>query len=170
MFIICLNLYMRFIRNTFLTFIDTYGLFKQVKPKCIAEAFINLTESLLMVGPLEMGIYGVLLGTFISNITTNFWYEPYLIFKKFDVRLRQYFILFVEYFSLTIISAGVMSWICNDFISISGWTGFIVKVIVTCLGINIFYIAVFIKTDEFKYFWGILKARIVRLKPNGEKK
>ena len=169
-FIICLNLYMRFIRNTFLTFIDTYGLFKQVKPKCIAEAFINLTVSLLMVGPLKMGIYGVLLGTFISNITTNFWYEPYLLFKKFNVRLRQYFMLFAEYFSLTIISAGVMSWICNDLISISGWAGFIVKVIVTCLGINIFYIAVFIKTDEFKYFWEILKARIVRLKPNGEKK
>ena len=169
-FIICLNLYMRFIRNTFLTFIDTYGLFKQVKPKCIAEAFINLTVSLLMVGPLKMGIYGVLLGTFISNITTNFWYEPYLLFKKFNVRLRRYFMLFAEYFSLTIISAGVMSWICNDLISISGWAGFIVKVIVTCLGINIFYIAFFIKTDEFKYFWEILKARIVRLKPNGEKK
>ena len=45
-----------------------------------------------------------------------------------------------------------------------------ILIIVTCLGINIFYIAVFIKTDEFKYFWGILKARIVRLKPNGEKK
>lgn len=64
-----------------LTFNDTYGMFKQLKPKCIAEAIINLTVSLLFVGPMKMGIYGVLLGTFVSNITTNFWYEPYLLLK-----------------------------------------------------------------------------------------
>lgn len=31
-FIVCLNLYMRLIRNTFLTFNDTYGMFKQLEP------------------------------------------------------------------------------------------------------------------------------------------
>ena len=100
-----------------------YGLFKQVKPKCIAEAIINLTVSLFMVGPLKMGIYGVLLGTFISNITTNFWYEPYLLFKKFDIQLRQYFILFAEYFSLTIISIGIIliEWSLGSPFKKNGW-------------------------------------------------
>lgn len=158
--IICLNLYMRFIRNTFLTFIDTYGLFNQIKLKCIAEAIINFTVSLFMVGPLKMGIYGVLLGTFVSNISTNFWYEPYILFKKFGVKMREYFILFGEYLSLTVISAGAMFLVCNRWITFSGWYGFGVKIIVTCICINLFYMIVFRKTDEFQYFFKILKIKM----------
>ena len=161
-FIVCLNLYMRLIRNTFLTFNDTYGMFKQLKPKCVAEAIINLTVSLLFVVPMKMGIYGVLLGTFVSNITTNFWYEPYLLFKKFGVSLKEYFLLFGEYILLTAISAGTMFWVCNYVITLSGWIGFILKVAVTCICINMFYIVVFVRTDEFKYFLGIVKAKIKR--------
>ena len=161
-FMICLNLYMRLIRNTFLIFIDTYGMFKQLKPKCIAEAIINLLVSIFFVGPLEMGIFGVLLGTFVSNITTNFWYEPYLLFKKFGERLKQYFLLFGIYILLTVVSAGLMFWICNYIIVFDGWVGFFFKVIVTCICINMFYIVVFSGTDEFKYFIGIVKAKIKR--------
>lgn len=161
-FIVCLNLYMRLIRNTFLTFNDTYGMFKQLKPKCIAEAIINLTVSLLFVGPMKMGIYGVLFGTFVSNITTNFWYEPYLLFKKFGVSLKKYFLLFGEYILLTAISAGTMFWVCNYVIALNGWIGFILKVAVTCVCINLFYIVVFARTDEFKYFLEIVEAKIKR--------
>ncbi|NJP41554.1 sugar translocase [Oscillospiraceae bacterium HV4-5-C5C] len=161
-FIVCLNLYMRLIRNTFLSFNDTYGMFRQLKPKCIAEAIINLTVSLLFVTSLKMGIYGVLLGTFISNITTNFWYEPYLLFNKFGVSLKKYFLPFGEYILLTAISAGTMFWLCNSVITFGGWLGFIFKVVITCIGINLFYTAVFARTDEFKYFLGIIKARIIR--------
>lgn len=137
-------------------------MFKQLKPKCIAEAIINLTVSLLFVGPMKMGIYGVLLGTFVSNITTNFWYEPYLLFKKFGVSLRKYFLLFGEYILLTAISAGTMFWVCNYVITLNGWIGFIFKVAVTCICINLFYIVVFARTDEFKYFLKIVKAKIKR--------
>ena len=159
--IICLNLYMRLIRNTFLTFNDTYGMFKQLKPKCVAEAIINLGVSLVFVGPMKMGIYGILLGTFISNITTNFWYEPYLLFtKKFKVSMRKYFFLFAEYFALTVISAGTSYWICNNVIHIDGWIGFFIKAIVVCGLINLFYIAVFARTVEFKYLLGIVKKKL----------
>lgn len=162
-FIICLNLYMRLIRNTFLTFNDTYGMFKQLKPKCIAEAAINFVVSLIMVGPLKMGIYGVLLGTFISNITTNFWYEPYLLYtKKFNVPMSKYFVLFAEYFVLTAISAGGSYWICNFLIDVGGWIGFVVKGIAVCVIVNLFYAIVFARTDEFKYLLGIVKAKIKR--------
>lgn len=34
-FIISLNMYMRYIRNTQLIFIDTYGLFQEIRIKCI---------------------------------------------------------------------------------------------------------------------------------------
>ena len=48
-FLIAFNLYMRYIRNTQLAYIDTYGLYWNIKIKCIAEAGINLGVSLLFV-------------------------------------------------------------------------------------------------------------------------
>lgn len=162
-FIICLNLYMRLIRNTFLTFNDTYGMFKQLKFKCVAEAIINLVVSLLFVGPVKMGIYGVLLGTFVSNITTNFWYEPYLLYtKKFHVRMYKYFAQFAEYMGITFLSAGCSYWICNYCIVLTGWIGFIFKAIVVCAFINVLYFILYARTEEFKYLWRIIKAKIVK--------
>ena len=55
-----------------------------------------------------------------------------------------------------------MFWICNYVIALSGWIGFFLKVAVTCICINLFYIVVFARTDEFKYFLGIVKAKIKR--------
>ena len=160
-FIICLNLYMRLIRNTFLTFNDTYGMFIQLRPKCIAEAIINLIASLILVGPMQMGIIGILLGTFISNITTNFWYEPYLLFtQKFKVRFSYYLVLFFKYILITLACGFFAYCICNYLIQIEGWGGFFIKAFFICIFVNMFYCGIFIKTEEFKYFFRILKNKI----------
>jgi len=160
-FIICLNLYMRLIRNTFLAFIDTYGLFKELRWKCIAEALINLITSLIFVINLDMGIYGVLLGTFVSNILTNFWYEPYLLFvKKFNVSLFQYFKLFFEYFLCTVFATLLAKVFCDYVVVISGWLGFAFKLISCCVIINGLYVLIFHKTSEFEYLLNVLKNRL----------
>lgn len=164
-FMICLNLYMRLIRNTFLTFNDAYGMFKQLKPKCIAEAVINLSVSLILVGPLNMGIYGVLLGTFVSNLTTNFWYEPYLLYRqKFSIPMKEYFSQFAEYFILTFICSGASYWISNVAIDIGGWIGFAVKVVIISVFVNLFYIIVFAKTDEFGYLISVIKQKFNKIR------
>jgi len=49
----------------------------------IAEAVINLTTSLLLVGPL--GLVGVALGTSIGKTLTTAWYIPYWICRKTDL-------------------------------------------------------------------------------------
>ena len=157
---ICLNLYMRLIRNTFITFNDTCGIFKQMRIKSLAEAIINLIVSVLFVGPFKMGIFGVLLGTFISNLCTNFWYEPYLLFRNiFKKPYRIYFTLFFEYLLLSVISAIFTTWIFFSAICVDGWPGFFIKLVVTCCLINLFYIIIFRNTKEFEYLVGIIKNR-----------
>lgn len=162
-FMICLNLYMRLIRNTFLTFMDTYGLFVELRPKCIAEAIINLVFSLILVGPLNLGVYGVLLGTFTSNILTNFWYEPYLLFvKKFNVSISVYFRLFLKYFCVMAISAVGCYLVCNRIILLEGWIGFFAKGVFCCIGINVFYFILFRKTEECRYFILLIKRKVLK--------
>lgn len=164
-FIICLNLFMRLIRNTFITFNDTYGHFVELRWKCIAEAAINLIVSIIFVLPLKMGIYGILLGTFISNITTNFWYEPYLLFvKKFHVGMKAYFLIFIKYVIVLLLGGASSYYICNYIILLNGWLGFIIKVIITCIIINVFIIAAYMKTEEFKYFSELVKKKFKKKK------
>jgi O-antigen/teichoic acid export membrane protein len=158
---VCINLYMRLMRNTFITFTDTYGLFAELKVKSVCEAIINLVVSLVLVGPCKLGIYGILLGTLISNMTTNFWYEPYLLFKeKFGVGIHVYFRMFASYFLVMAISAGMMYYICDILLAWNSWIAFFVKLIMCCVFINLVYVVVYGRTKEFAYFWKILKGKI----------
>lgn len=160
---VCLNLFMRLIRNTFLVFNDTYGHFVELQFKCIVEAIINLVVSLLLVLPFNLGIMGILVGTFISNILTNFWYEPFLLFKKtYGVGLHIYFGLFLKYFVVMSVSAGITYYVCNVLISMENWFGFLVKLLF-CFGfINLFYCVIYSKTDEFEYFKNLISKKLMR--------
>ncbi|MCM1235410.1 MAG: hypothetical protein NC489_35365 [Ruminococcus flavefaciens] len=162
-FLICLNLYMRLIRNTFLAFIDTYGLFVEIRIKCIAEASINLVASLIFIKIMRMGICGVLLGTFVSNILTNFWYEPYLLFvKKFDKKLTDYFCIFLKYFIVMMLSDFSMYCLGNYIICISGWGGFIIKGIMCCVVINVVFFAFYHRTVEFEYLIEVFRDKLLK--------
>ncbi len=161
--IICLNLYLRLIRNTCITFIDAYGLFAELKIKCIAEAIINLSVSLIFVIPCNMGIFGVLLGTFVSNSLTNFWYEPFLLYKKrFHVSLRSYFITFVYYFAVFCIGALALYYVCNMVLQMTTWMGFSIKLVICVFGINLFYVSVYHKFEEFHYFRNMILLRLLK--------
>lgn len=154
-FMICINLYMRLIRNTFLAFTDTFGLFIQLKWKSIFEAIINLVVSLIFVGPCKMGIVGVLLGTLISNLTTNFWYEPYLIFvKKFQKSWLIYLKKYMGYLFCLFI-AGTLSWIICSCLG-SGIISFALKGVISFIVINGTYLVFYFKTNEFSYMKSIV--------------
>lgn len=107
-FMIALNLFMRLIRNTFIMFNNAFGHFVELKKKNIIEPIINIVASLLFILVFKMGIIGVLLGTFVSNITTNFWFEPYLIFKKCQVSLKEYFKIAANYLLTSIVAGGLV--------------------------------------------------------------
>lgn len=152
-FIISLNLYMRLMRNTFLTFTDTYGLFVELKPKCIAEAVINLVVSLFFVLPCHMGIYGVLLGTFVSNITTNFWYEPYLIYvKKFGVPWLVFLRTFVGYTMTAGVGIIAVKALAH-FTCVFGRVPNFILMMAECLVvINAVYALFYGRTEEMRFF------------------
>lgn len=155
---VCLNFYMRFIRNTFISFTDSYGLFVEFKVKCVAEAIINFVVSLIFVWNLKLGIFGILLGTFVSNITTNFWYEPYILYtKKFNVSLKKYYFTFIKYFSITIIGIIPIRYICNILNRNLCWQIFILELFICIVFINLIYYFFFHKSDEFEYFLSMIK-------------
>ena len=161
---ICINLYMRLIRNTTIIFIDTYGLFWNSKWKCVAEALINLIASLMYLKIFDLGLVGVLLGTFTSNILTNFWVEPYIIYKnKFKINVKKYFISFFKYFFTAIIAATVAFGICNITVLNLKILEFILDFILSAIIINVIYIIMLYRSNEFKYLKDLVSTLIEKL-------
>ena len=68
------------IRMSLVTFTEAAGLFKETKICPIIEAVVNLILSLILVKPL--GIEGLLIGTFLALLISEFFIKPHIIFKK----------------------------------------------------------------------------------------
>lgn len=157
--LIAVNMYFRFIRNTFLLLQDTMGLFKEMQNKSIAEAVINLSASLFFVMYFETGLEGILLGTFISNITTNFWYEPWVIYKKIHAPYREYITTFIKYL-VAAVSSIVVAWLVTNFLILSTWLDFFLQLCISFLVINLFLTLIFYRSNEFLYFKDIICRRL----------
>ncbi len=76
--IICLNFYFQSMRELFLTYKSSLGLYWEDRKRPIIEGFTNLLTSIIL--GYFCGLNGILLGTLITSIFVNFMIEPRIIF------------------------------------------------------------------------------------------
>lgn len=156
-FIIVLNFYIFSMRNSSLIFKNAAGLFRPDRYKPLIESLLNVFFSVLFVK--TMGLKGVLLGTILSTILTSFWVEPYVIFKYiFKKGIRFYFVGYTYYLILLFL-AGLVTYEFIYVLNIFGFGGrnILLKVVECLLIPNTFFFLIFRKTQEFKYFFALLK-------------
>ncbi|MDE6461803.1 MAG: hypothetical protein K2L32_03390 [Muribaculaceae bacterium] len=79
-FIIALNQYIAGMLYSSYNYRQTMGLFTQGKTRPIISAILNIVLSIGFA--IYWGLPGVLWGTAITRLTTNAWYDPYIVFKK----------------------------------------------------------------------------------------
>ncbi|MBQ8526779.1 MAG: oligosaccharide flippase family protein [Clostridia bacterium] len=149
--IIVLNFYITGMRNTSITYINTYGLFWQIKYKSLIEAVINIVASMVLLIRFEMGIYGVLLGTTISTLFTNVWWEPYVVYKtKFKRSVMGYLLTLLGYTAVTCIVCAVSQYI-SLLLPEKGLLGVILRIAI-CLVADFGIITViFGRTENYRY-------------------
>lgn len=110
-FLIALNLGIVSLRKANLSFISALGLFWQMRYKALIESVVNLALSLFLVTQTTLGINGVLIGTILSNLLVNYWWEPLIIFKNgFEqsvggalIRQGEYYIALVGFLWLDVL-------------------------------------------------------------------
>ncbi|MGL5617132.1 MAG: lipopolysaccharide biosynthesis protein [Sarcina sp.] len=137
---------------------QTLGLFKYGKYRPVISAVLNIVISLILVG--KLGIAGVLLGTIITRVLTNLWYDPYLIYRKvFKKPLRDYFKKYFSYFFITIMASGATKVITDNFNS-NSFVNMAFKVIVAVVIFLLLAILAFIRTEEMQYLIKVIKRRI----------
>ncbi len=87
--VIVLNLYLNILMNPIWMFRETMGLFKQVRFIMLATAVLNIILSIIL-GNL-FGVPGILAATLIAKLMSQYWYEPKILFKKFNKPVRSFY-------------------------------------------------------------------------------
>lgn len=167
--LIMISFYLNRIRQASQILIDTCGLFWPIRWKSFIEATINLAVSILLAATFNLGINGVIIGTIISNITTNIWWEPYTVYKHtFHKPVKEYFVLFIKYFTVFI----AIYLICESLFYFlpTRLVGFLFKVCIALVLPNVVMVLIFHKTDEYQYLKNIARNIRIRLKSNLLKK
>lgn len=147
--IIVLNFYIYGMQNAVWTYRSAMGLFIYGKFRPLISGIMNIIISIVLAK--YCGILGVLLGTTITRLVTNVWYDPIIIFRYgFKKSVISYYIKYLQYFC-AFISSLIITWQISYIINGTGMVNFIVLLIVSCLIPSILFTLVFKKSKEFKY-------------------
>lgn len=79
-FIIAFNQYIGGMLYSAYNYRQTMGLFVQGKMRPIISAILNIVLSIIFA--IYWGLPGVLWGTAVTRLTTNVWFDPYIVFKR----------------------------------------------------------------------------------------
>lgn len=155
---ITISMFIIVIRNPIIIYIDSLGYFWDIRFKSLFEAAINLVASLIFLIYFNMGITGVLLGTIVSNLSTNIWWEPYIVYKKnFNRSLWSYFKLLIKPFIILVLLLTIDFSMDFKQIGSSGIPNLMLKgIYITLLVVLIFFISHF-NSKEQNYFISLAK-------------
>jgi len=162
----CVNFYLSTMQTVINMFKNSKGLFWHDRYKAIAEAVVNLVVSIILMR--FMGIIGVLLGTTISIVIVNVWYEPFVLFKHgFEANsVKRYM---TDYFRTYIFNVLLVIFVtAATFIPIyflpSGVFWLILKFAIGVIIPNVIMILIYWKSDKFKYCTNIVKSIVKKSK------
>ena len=144
------SFYVTGMRQSVLTFREAMGLYWYDRHKPLFESAINLAVSILLAKP--FGIVGIFIGTVVSTLSTCTWVEPYILFRHgFGAPVGKYFARYALNVLLTT-AAGIATWYVCALLPAAGFWPFVAKVLLCCVLPNLFFLLVYGKTSEFRYF------------------
>jgi len=157
-FVVVLNFFLRTMNHPVQTFKVAGGYFWNDRFRPIAEAAINLVASIIL-GRI-MGLPGILWGTAISAIATNFWVEPYVVFKH---NLKESSLsYFAEYGMFTVLTV-VLSYVTNLMVTLLPYGNifsFAVQCVICVIVPNLLLVILFWKKPEFVYAKDLILSKL----------
>lgn len=162
--VICLCMYFYALQmgNIRSTYTVSAGLWYQGRYRAVAETISNLVLNIVL-GKL-FGIYGIILGTFISLVIFNFIYGSQILFKYYfkNNKLLEFFKDHALYCMSTLIISGITYYL-TSFIILNGIIELIVKLLICIVVPNILYYVFYRKTKLYKISYDFIKTVILKL-------
>ncbi|MBR4073263.1 MAG: oligosaccharide flippase family protein [Clostridia bacterium] len=149
LFFMCFDFYVKGMINPVSAFRTSHGLFVQGKYRPLIMAVLNIILSVFFMK--LFGIFGVFAATVVSRLLTQFWFDPYIVYKHiFNKNPTKYFVKSIIWFLFTCVVGGLTWYIASFVTTQSLILNIFLKAIVCILVPNILVIVFFCKTEEFK--------------------
>ena len=160
---IALNFFIAGIEIPIWLYREALGLFDKVKGMIFLSAILNIIFSVLL--GFFFGLAGILYSTSLAKIITTSWYEPKLLFNvKFLSSSKKYFykqlkLIFVSFVSL------VLCILLGNIISFTNiYFDIFYKAIICLLIINVTFIILTNKSNEFNYIKSMFLNKMIKKK------
>lgn len=158
-----INFYMVNILQPIYCYRNTVGLFNQTKRVMIYTALLNIILSVIL-GKI-CGLFGILIATFISRLTTNFWFEPIKLYKNyFHKSAKEYFVDQLLNAVFTLLMIAVLLVVSIPLNSLNIYGRFLIKVALCVIVPCIVYIVRFKNNELFATAIATCRKIIVRNK------
>lgn len=165
--VICGNIYVGGMLFAPYNYRQTMGLFVYGKWRPIISAVINLLVSVILGH--YIGLKGVLLGTIIARLTTNVWYDPYIVYKKgFHQNPTEYYLHYLMLALLLAVSGGI-GWLISRLSIFGGLADILLHCVACTVILSGLYILIFRKTDAFQYLTQVAFSLLKKKKSSSRK-
>ncbi len=153
--IITLNVYIGGMLFAPFNFRQTMGIFVEGRWRPIISAIINIVSSIVFVK--WWGLVGVLWGTAVARLTTNVWFDPYLVFKRgMHTSPIPYYIDYIKKGILLILIA-VLCWILTKPIPNLNILWVLLKCSISFGVSNVVIFICYFREKEFKYLFEVVR-------------
>lgn len=154
--VIVIDFYILGMRQMTVCFRNALGVFWYDRYKPLFEVSINLGVSLLLVRKYELA--GVIGGTIISSLCTNFWVEPYVFFKygigdDWKKNIKDYYFRYGKFTFFTLCIGALCFYVSKMIQDLSLFWLIIDAVVISGIYIGVAWV-VFSRTREWKYLSG----------------
>ena len=147
--------YLRVRRESISVFREAAGIFTEIKNITMIAASMNLLLSLLLGK--WFGMAGIFFATIVSVLTTYFWYEPFIVYKKV---FQQSFSLFIKQQLIELVHIGIIygiTWLFTSKISQVTIGTFIIKCMICVIVPNCIFLLFIYRKKQFQTLIQILK-------------
>lgn len=140
--LLAINFFVIVLRRPAIISIDAFGLQWDIRHKAIVEATVNAAASLVFIMIFDLGVIGVIAGTLVSNLATNVWWEPLVIYRSiFRAKLRYYFAVYVKVILTALITAAVLMFLFSEAPIVTSFWQLLIKVATVWMVASVVFIA-----------------------------
>lgn len=161
--ILAIYYYLRIMKFTIVSFKNAAGIFYEDRFVPLIESLVNIVSSIIFAK--LFGLSGILMGTIFSTLILYIYSYPIFVYEKiFKKNKISFYLDNIKYFIITVIFV-VISYFLNKIIIFNNFYLEIAKtIILVTILFTFMIIAIYRKTNEFKYLINILKRVLEKIK------
>lgn len=154
-YIMAINFYTVGMQNAVWGYKSTLGLFNYGKYLTLITGGINIILSIIL--GLRLGVFGILLATFISRLFTNIWYDPFAVFKYgFHENIVKYVKRYL-FFALVLCVTFGCCFLLTSILPFAYYINVTIKFLICIIVPNGIFCLIFHGTPEFKHIFNVFQ-------------